>query len=72
MFKAVRALNQRPFQNPKVEDKNGKQATNPNDILEIVSSHFKEKFYNDKVTTIEPFKGTPRPLTQPFSPHEAT
>lgn len=44
MFKAVIILNHKHFENPKVEEKDGKLALNPNDVLHIVSTHFKNKF----------------------------
>ena len=43
MFKATRLLYQKQFGGPKVEDQEGKLASNPNDILDIVSSHLKTK-----------------------------
>ncbi|GFR60678.1 RxLR effector candidate protein [Elysia marginata] len=36
MFKATNLLNQKHFENPKVEDREGKLATRPNDILDII------------------------------------
>ena len=62
MFKATRLLYQKQFENPKVEDQEGKLASNPNDILDIVSSHFKSKFEDEKVEEITPFEGEPKPL----------
>ena len=44
MFKATRLLNQKTFENPKVENSEGKVATRPGDILDIVSEYFKDKF----------------------------
>ena len=38
MFKATRLLNQKTFENPKAEDSEGKLATRPGDILDIVSN----------------------------------
>lgn len=67
MFQAIRSLNQKPFENPKVEDKNGKLLTNPNNVLEIVAEHFKSKFYDPREVTTQPFEGEPRPLNKPFT-----
>ena len=70
MFKATRLLYQKQFENPKVEDQEGKLASNPNDILDIVSSHFKSKFEDEKVEEITPFEGEPKPLKNPITPEE--
>ena len=70
MFNAVKALNTRAFENPKVEDSNGKLITNPNEILTTVANHFKCKFKDETSPTISPFQGTPRPLNQPISAAE--
>ncbi|GFR98716.1 endonuclease-reverse transcriptase [Elysia marginata] len=70
MFKATKVLNQKHFENPKVEDREGKLATRPNDILEIVSSHFKNKFQDEKAEMISPFQGEPKPLEKPITPEE--
>lgn len=70
MFKATKLLNQKHFENYKVEDREGKLATRPNDILEIVSSHFKNKFQDEKAEMISPFQGEPKPLEKPITPEE--
>ncbi|KAK3795533.1 hypothetical protein RRG08_036860 [Elysia crispata] len=70
IFKATRLLYQKQFENPKVEDQEGKLASNPNDILDIVSSHFKSKFEDEKVEEITPFEGEPKPLKSPITPEE--
>ncbi|GFR98825.1 endonuclease-reverse transcriptase [Elysia marginata] len=70
MLKATKLLNQKHFENPKVEDREGKLATRPNDILEIVSSHFKNKFQDEKAEMISPFQGEPKPLEKPITPEE--
>ena len=70
MFKATRLLYQKQFENPKVEDQVGKLKSNPNDILDIVSSHFKSKFEDEKVEEITPFEGEPKPLKNPITPEE--
>ena len=43
--------------NPKVEDQEGKLASNPNDILDIVASHFRSKFEDETAEEITPFEG---------------
>ena len=70
MFKATKLLNQKPFENPKVEDESGKLATNANDILDIVSNHFKIKFHDETAATISPFQGEARPLDKRITPEE--
>ena len=70
MFKATRLLYQKQFENPKVEDQEGKLASNPNDILDIVSSHFRNKFEDETAEEITPFEGEPKPLKNPITPKE--
>ena len=41
IFSAVKALNREKFENPKVEDSEGKLITNPNEILKTVANHLK-------------------------------
>ncbi|GFR89606.1 very-long-chain enoyl-CoA reductase [Elysia marginata] len=67
MFSVVKALNPKTFENPKVEDIEGKLITNPNDILLTVADHFKNKLYDESLTDINPFQGKPRPLNKPIS-----
>ena len=46
MFKAVKLLNQKHYENPSVEDSSGKLVINPNQTLEIVDflkKNFKTK-----------------------------
>ena len=70
MFKATKILNQKTFENPQIEDTDEKLVTNPDDILDIVSAHFKGKFFDEQVAGIEPFLGDPRALNNPISPAE--
>ena len=62
MFKAIRLLYQKQFENPKVDDQEEKLASNPNDILDIVSSHFRSKFEDETAEEITPFEREPKPL----------
>lgn len=68
MFTAVKVPNKRKFENPEIEDKDGKKITKCNDIHKIVTGHFKENFRNDNIiqytciNDIHVFKGQPRPL----------
>ena len=57
MFNAIRLLNKKTFENPEVEDSEGKLATRPGDILDTISKYFKDKFVDSNqdvkpVTTI--------------------
>ena len=70
MFKATRLRYQKQFKNPKVEDQEGKLASNPNDILDIVSSHFRSKFEDETAEEITPFEGEPKPLKNPMTAEE--
>ena len=70
MFKAVKVLNRKKFENPKVEDTEGKFVTNPNDIHQLITGHFKSKFRNEELTDIEPFSGQPRALSSPITNFE--
>ena len=69
-FKATRLLYQKQFENLKVEDQQRKLASNPNDILEIVSSYFRSKFEDETAEEITPFEGEPKPLKNPITPEE--
>ena len=62
MFKATRLLNQKTFENPKVEDSEEKLATRPGDILDIVSNYFKDKFVDSDQDVVPPFQGAAKPL----------
>ena len=44
--------------------------SNPNDILDIVSSHFRSKFEDEKAEEITLFEGEPKPLKNPITPEE--
>ena len=70
MYKAVKVLNKKSFENPKVEDSSGKQVLNPDESLKIISNHFKEKFVDENAAPITAFEGEPRPLQKPITPRE--
>ncbi|RUS73679.1 hypothetical protein EGW08_018561 [Elysia chlorotica] len=63
-------LNQKRFENPKVEDSEGKLATRPEDILCIVSTHFEDKFVDKEEDIIPPFQGTAKPLIKEITAEE--
>ena len=52
MFRAVKALNRKKFENPFVHDKDGKNITNPNEIYRTVRNHFKNHFYDENVEKV--------------------
>ena len=45
MFKATKKLERKPFENPIVHDKEGKNVTEPQQIYEIVKEHFQKQFF---------------------------
>ncbi|GFR95850.1 RNA-directed DNA polymerase from mobile element jockey [Elysia marginata] len=69
MFQAVKlkALKRKRFENPKVNDNDGKQVSNPSQIQLIIANHFKSKFRDDNIHDIEPYFGHPRKLKIPIS-----
>ena len=70
MYKAVKTLNRKKFENPKVEDETGKLAATPNEILEITTKFFKSKFREEQTQDIEPFEGQPRRLQRKITSKE--
>ena len=44
MFKAIGTLYRQRYENPKVEDDEGRLATNPNEILKLTTDFFKQNF----------------------------
>ena len=70
MFNAVKLLEAKPFENPKIHDSSGKFVSNPNKILDIVTNHFESKFNKQDETNIPPFIGHPKPLEYPITTDE--
>ena len=70
MFKAVGKIFREKYENPKVEDEEGKMATDPNKILELTTEFFKEKFNKPEAQGIDPYKGEKRPLNKPITKDE--
>ncbi|GFR87168.1 very-long-chain enoyl-CoA reductase [Elysia marginata] len=70
MFQAVKALNRKRFENPKVHDFDGKQVSNPSQIQLIIANHFKSKFRDDNIHDIEPYFGQPRKLKSSITEKE--
>ena len=70
MYKAVGMLFRERYQNPQVEDEDGKLATDPNKILKLTTDYFGEKFYKPETKNIEPYTGEARPLNNPITKEE--
>ncbi|GFS00036.1 endonuclease-reverse transcriptase [Elysia marginata] len=70
MFQAVKALNRKIFENPKVHDNDGKQVSNPSQIQLIIANHFKSKFRDDNIHDVEPYFGQLRKLKSPITEKE--
>ncbi|GFS06482.1 RxLR effector candidate protein [Elysia marginata] len=66
MFQAVKALNRKRYENPKVHDNDGKQVSNPSQIQPIIANQFRD----DKIHGIEPYFGQPRKLKSPITEKE--
>ena len=61
MFKAVKDLQKGKRENLFVHNNKGKRVIEESKIIEIVSQHFHEHFYDETVPSIEAFEGNPRP-----------
>ena len=62
MLKATRFLNQKTFENPKVEYLEVRLAKRPGDNLDIVFKYFKDKFVNSDQNVIPRYQGAAKPL----------
>ena len=51
MFKAVKILNRKQFENPIVHDKKGKSITNKQEVHNVIKEHFSNHFFEKKTTT---------------------
>ena len=70
MFKAVKLLNQKKYQNPFVHDENGRNVTQPTKIYHIVKNHFQNHFNDPLENKLDSFTGTKRKLNQPITLEE--
>ena len=67
MFKAVRALNAKQYQNPTVLYMRKRKKLLPAQInLKITTEFYKETFKKDDVENITPFKGNPNLSTERY------
>ena len=70
MFKAMKKVDRKSFENPIVHDKENKNVTDPQQIYEIVTDHFKKQFYDENAELIERFAGEARRLNRPITKEE--
>ena len=70
MFKAIKLLNQKRYENHKIEDNTGKLAINTNDALTIIAEYFKSKFRHVFFLNIAPFQDLPKALNEPITAEE--
>ena len=70
MFKTVKKLHQKPFENPTKYNDKGKVVTSPQEVHKIIQNHFKNQFHKEDVTEIEKHVGEPKPLTQIITTEE--
>ena len=64
MFRVVRELNRKQYENPFIHDKTGKHVTQPAEIHKIVKKHFKNHFQKPNELEIQTFNGKPKPLNK--------
>ena len=51
MFKAVKILNRKQYENPSIHDKKGKSITNKQEIHNVIKENFSNHFFDNKITT---------------------
>ena len=52
MFKAVKMLNKKQYENPSIHDKKGKSIENRQEIHNVMKENFSNHFFYKKITTI--------------------
>ncbi|GFS06834.1 retrovirus-related Pol polyprotein LINE-1 [Elysia marginata] len=67
MFKAVKSLNRKKSENPKIFDADGKFITNIEEIQTVIGKFFKDKFRDDQINYLEPFQGDACDLNNPIT-----
>ena len=70
MFKAMKKVERKPFQNPVVHDSEGKNVTNPQELYEIVAEYFKQQFFDEGTEEVKRFVGEPRRLNRIITKQE--
>jgi exonuclease III len=72
IFKSVKAMKRKPFENPYITDATNKQITNPEAMYNAIKTHFNNHFYDPNMTNVEPFTGEARPLDKPITTEEVS
>ena len=72
MFKAVKKIERKGYENPIVHDKENKNVSDPQQMYEIVTDHFKKQFYDENAELIERFGGETRRLNKPITKQEVS
>ncbi|GFS24707.1 very-long-chain enoyl-CoA reductase [Elysia marginata] len=67
MFKAVKSLNRKKSEKPKMFDADGKFITNIDEIQIVIGKHLKDKFRDEQIKDLEPFQGDARDLNNPIT-----
>ena len=67
IFKAMSAINRKPFTNPVVNDEHDKMISNPQLMYEQVNAHFSKHFFDPSMPSLQPFIGEPTPLLAPIT-----
>ena len=62
MFKVVKILNQKKFENPFVHNKDGKSVRNKQEMYKIVEKHFKDHFQKQNIIEFDKRIGQPKAL----------
>ena len=70
MYKAIKLLNRKPYENPYINDEEGKRITNEQDMYEAIRNHFQQHFFDPTAENIEPFEGNPKTLNRPITQEE--
>ena len=69
MFKAVKQLHRKKFENPFIHDENGKSITKKQEVYKIIESHFREHFCKED-TNLSRFVEEPRKLNKEITAKE--
>ena len=72
MFKAIKLLKRKRFENPIIHDEEGKSVANNQEKYNIINQHFKTHFQKEDAVPIERFVGPARPLNCPVTSKEVT
>ena len=70
MFKAVKKIDRKSFENPVVHDKDGKNVVEPQQMYGIVREHFQSQFFEKDQEEVVRFVGQPKPLNRPITATE--